>query len=84
MLVPASSGLTVVFGAAIGVLWLSTVPLTSGMVTEQFGTTHSGTLFGIVFLSHQIGAFAGAWMGANSRMPPAPTTPPGGSRPVWA
>ena len=65
MLVPASSGLTIVFGAAIGVLWLSTVPLTSGMVTEQFGTTHSGTLFGIVFLSHQVGAFAGAWMGGE-------------------
>jgi MFS family permease len=65
MLVPASSGLTVAFGAAIGVLWLSTVPLTSGMVTEQFGTAHSGTLFGIVFLSHQVGAFAGAWMGGE-------------------
>lgn len=65
MLVPASSASTVVFGAAIGVLWLSTVPLTSAMVTEQFGTAHSGTLFGIVFLSHQIGAFAGAWIGGE-------------------
>ncbi|MGI9625119.1 MAG: MFS transporter, partial [Acidimicrobiales bacterium] len=65
MLVPASSTATIVFGAAIGVLWLSTVPLTSAMVTEQFGTAHSGTLFGIVFLSHQIGAFAGAWIGGE-------------------
>lgn len=60
ILLPASSVNTLIFGAAIGVLWLSTVPLTSGMVTEQFGTTHSGALFGIVFFSHQLGAFAGA------------------------
>ena len=60
ILLPASSVNTLIFGAAIGVLWLSTVPLTSGMVTEQFGTTHSGALFGLVFFSHQLGAFAGA------------------------
>ena len=47
----------------MGVLWLSTVPLTSGTVVQQFGTAHSGTLFGIVFMSHQVGAFVGAWMG---------------------
>ena len=35
------------------------------MVTEQFGTAHSGTLFGIVFLSHQVGAFGGAWIGGE-------------------
>ena len=60
VLLPANPTITLVFGAAIGVLWLSTVPLTSGMVTEQFGTTHSGALFGLVFFSHQLGAFAGA------------------------
>ena len=65
VLLPASGGLTIVFGAAIGLLWLSTVPLTSAMVTEQFGTAHSGTLFGIVFLSHQVGAFGGAWIGGE-------------------
>lgn len=65
VLVPASEASTIVFGAAIGVLWLSTVPLTSGMVTDQFGTTHAGTLFGIVFLSHQLGAFVGAWLGGE-------------------
>jgi len=64
LLVPASPVATLVFGAAIGVLWLSTVPLTSGMVTEQFGTTHAGALFGIVFFSHQLGAFAGALGGS--------------------
>lgn len=63
VLIPASNASTIIFGAAIGSLWLATVPLTSGMVTEQFGTAHSGTLFGIVFLSHQLGAFAGAWFG---------------------
>ncbi len=63
VLAPKSVAATVVFGAAIGVLWLSTVPLTSGIVAQQFGTTHAGTLFGIVFLSHQLGAFIGAWLG---------------------
>ncbi|MEM7325437.1 MAG: MFS transporter [Actinomycetota bacterium] len=65
VLLPASRTSTIVFGALIGLLWLSTVPLTSGIVVSQFGTTHSGTLFGIVFLSHQVGAFAGAWMGGS-------------------
>ena len=46
-----------------GVLWLSTVPLTSGLVAVMFGTRNLGTLFGIVFLSHQIGAFLGVWLG---------------------
>lgn len=65
VLVPPSPAAIVVFGAAIGLLWLSTVPLTSAIVVNQFGTTHAGTLFGIVFLSHQLGAFVGAWMGGT-------------------
>ncbi|MGB5755969.1 MAG: MFS transporter [Acidimicrobiales bacterium] len=65
VLIPAGPTTTVVFGALIGLLWLSTVPLTSGIVAGQFGTAHSGTLFGIVFLSHQLGAFVGAWMGGT-------------------
>lgn len=64
ILLPPEPAFTLLFGAAIGLLWLSTVPLTSGMVTEQFGTTHSGALFGIVFFSHQLGAFAGALGGS--------------------
>lgn len=64
ILLPAKPVFTLLFGAAIGLLWLSTVPLTSGMVTELFGTTHSGALFGIVFFSHQLGAFAGALGGS--------------------
>ena len=46
-------------------LWLSTVPLTSGLVALMFGTRHIGMLFGVVFLSHQVGAFVGAWLGGS-------------------
>lgn len=62
-LVPASPLSVLVFAAAIGLLWLSTVPLTSGLVALMFGTRHMGLLFGVVFLSHQVGAFAGVWLG---------------------
>ena len=65
VIVPVSAMSTIVFGAAIGLLWLATVPMTSAIVTQQFGPTHAGTLFGIVFLSHQIGSFIGAWMGGE-------------------
>ena len=53
------------FSALIGLLWLSTVPLTSGLVALMFGTRHIGMLFGVVFLSHQIGAFLGALLGGT-------------------
>lgn len=65
LLLPTTGTSVVVFGAAIGVLWLSTVPLTGGIVNGLFGTTHAGTLFGIVFLGHQLGAFVGAWLGGE-------------------
>ena len=52
-----------VFAAFMGLLWLSTVPPTSGLVAVMFGTRHVGMLFGVVFLSHQVGAFFGAWLG---------------------
>jgi MFS family permease len=65
LLVPATIGSVLVFSALIGLLWLSTVPLTSGLVAVMFGTRHIGMLFGIVFLSHQIGAFIGALMGGS-------------------
>lgn len=51
------------FAAAIGLLWLSTVPLTAGLVTLFFGARYMGMLYGIAFLSHQIGSFAGVWLG---------------------
>jgi predicted MFS family arabinose efflux permease len=51
------------FAAVMGLTWLGTVPLTSGLVAKIFGTEHLGTLFGICFLSHQIGSFLGAGVG---------------------
>jgi MFS family permease len=63
LLLPASPLTVLLFGASIGLLWLSTVPLTSGLVALMFGTRHVGLLFGLVFLSHQIGAFVGVWLG---------------------
>ena len=47
----------------MGLLWLSTVPLTNGLVAIMFGTRHLGMLGGIVFLSHQTGSFLGVWLG---------------------
>ena len=47
----------------MGVLWLSTVPLTSALVALMFGTRYMATLFGFVFFSHQVGAFLGVWLG---------------------
>ena len=52
-----------IFGASFGFLWLSTVPATSGIVAQMFGTKYLGLLYGIVFLSHQIGSFFGAYLG---------------------
>jgi MFS family permease len=54
-----------VFAATMGILWLSTVPLTTGIVAQVFGIKYMGTLFGIVFLSHQIGSFMGVWLGGR-------------------
>jgi len=51
------------FGAAIGFVWLGTVPLTSGLVRQIFGAQYMSTLYGLVFFSHQIGSFLGAWCG---------------------
>jgi len=47
----------------MGLLWLSTVPLTSGLVGQIFGMRYMSMLFGIVFFSHQIGSFLGVWLG---------------------
>jgi MFS family permease len=60
---PATPATVLLFAAAIGLLWLSTVPLTSGLIAVMFGTRHLGLLFGVVFLSHQVGAFVGVWLG---------------------
>ena len=60
---PVTATTTLVFASVMGLLWLSTVPVTSGLVALMFGPRYMATLFGIVFLSHQIGAFIGVWLG---------------------
>jgi len=61
LVVPLTETTALLFGALIGVIWLGTVPLTSGMVGQIFGARYLGTLYGVVFLGHQFGAFLGAW-----------------------
>lgn len=63
VLAPPSATGVLLFSAAMGLLWLSTVPLTSGLVAQFFGVRYMATLFGIVFFSHQIGSFLGVWLG---------------------
>ena len=60
---PVTQTTVLLFAGAMGFLWLGTVPLTNGLVGQMFGTQHVGTLFGIVFFSHQVGAFLGVWLG---------------------
>ena len=60
---PPSMLNSIIFGITFGILWLSTVPPTNGIVAQIFGTKYLSTLFGIVFLCHQFGAFAGAFLG---------------------
>lgn len=61
--IPMNSQLFYTFSVIMGVLWLSTVPLTSGAVAQLFGTKNLASLFGFVMFSHQIGAFFGSWWG---------------------
>jgi len=63
MLVPMSTTSVYLFSIVTGFLWLATVPPTSGLVAQMFGLKHMGTLYGIVFLNHQIGSFFGVWLG---------------------
>ena len=63
LLVPISAASTLVFAAAMGFLWLGVAPLVTGIIGRVFGLTHFNTLYGIVFFSHQVGSFFGAWMG---------------------
>ncbi len=63
LLLPQTPTSVIVFAVVMGLLWLSTVPPTNGLVAIMFGTGHLGLLGGIVFLSHQIGSFLGVWMG---------------------
>ncbi|WP_342588152.1 MFS transporter [Neorhizobium alkalisoli] len=63
LILPQTPTTVIVFAIVMGLLWLSTVPPTNGLVAIMFGTRHLGLLGGIVFLSHQVGSFLGVWMG---------------------
>ena len=63
VLIPPTVVTALVFAATMGILWLATIPLTSGIVSQVFGPRYMGTLFGFVFLSHQVGSFIGVWLG---------------------
>jgi len=61
--VPISPATVLIFAASMGLLWLGVIPLVTGIIGRVFGLAHFNTLYGIVFLSHQVGSFFGAWMG---------------------
>ncbi|PHQ70522.1 MAG: MFS transporter [Paracoccus sp.] len=63
ILTPITPATVIVFSLVMGALWLATVPLTSGLVAHIYGLRYMGTLYGFVFLSHQIGSFLGVWLG---------------------
>ena len=63
VLLPITTVSTCIFAGVIGLTWLGTVPLVSGLVAQMFGIRHIGMLFGITFFSHQLGAFFGTWIG---------------------
>ena len=63
VMLPVSVESTLIFAAAMGFFWLSVVPLVSGLISGMFGLANFGVLFGVMFLSHQVGSFLGAWLG---------------------
>ena len=65
VLMPPSPAAVLIFAAVLGFLWLSTVPPTSGLVAIMFGQKYMATLTGLVFFSHQVGAFLGVWLGGR-------------------
>ncbi|OCH16711.1 MULTISPECIES: MFS transporter [unclassified Aliivibrio] len=62
---PVTEHTAAIFGGAIGFCWLGTVPLTSGLVRQIFGARYLSTLYGLVFFTHQVGSFLGAWAGGR-------------------
>ncbi len=65
ILMPITPTSVIVFSIVMGSLWLATVPLTSGLVAHLYGLRYMGTLYGIVFFSHQLGSFMGVWLGGR-------------------
>ena len=63
IMMPITPTTVVIFSICMGSLWLATVPLTSGLVAHLYGLRYMGTLYGIVFFSHQLGSFLGVWLG---------------------
>lgn len=65
ILTPVTPATVILFSLSMGLLWLATVPLTSGLVAHLYGIRYMGTLYGIVFFSHQLGSFLGVWLGGR-------------------
>ncbi|AUC53390.1 MULTISPECIES: MFS transporter [unclassified Sagittula] len=65
IMLPITPVSVLVFSAVMGALWLATVPLTSGLIAHLYGLRYMGTLYGIVFFSHQLGGFLGVWLGGR-------------------
>ncbi len=65
IMLPITPTSVILFSVAMGALWLATVPLTSGLVAHIYGIRYMGTLYGIVFFSHQLGGFLGVWLGGK-------------------
>ena len=65
ILMPITPLTVIIFSVTMGSLWLATVPLTSGLIAHIYGLRYMGTLFGIVFFSHQLGSFLGVWLGGR-------------------
>jgi len=65
ILLPMTPTTVIVFSIAMGSLWLATVPLTSGLVAHIYGLRYMGTLYGVIFFSHQLGSFVGVWLGGR-------------------
>ena len=65
IMTPITPATVLLFSAAMGSLWLATVPLTSGLIAHIYGLRYMGTLYGIVFFSHQLGGFLGVWLGGR-------------------
>jgi predicted MFS family arabinose efflux permease len=62
---PMTPATVLLFSVSMGSLWLATVPLTSGLVAHIYGLRYMGTLYGVVFFSHQLGSFLGVWLGGR-------------------
>jgi len=65
ILTPMTPATVLIFSISMGSLWLATVPLTSGLIAHLYGLRYMGTLYGIVFFSHQLGSFLGVWLGGR-------------------